>query len=138
MWELWELFHLQIPVITFSNSWNFTKCMQFYYSVTNSKGPLSRFFSFFSTYVHSLSHIVPQNPATSVYQSPIPTSSTMETTMLCWYFPPLTVVWSAFMQIAGETRGFTSCVSHLSEITILHCLLINVCKQLIHIFCPVF
>ena len=58
--------HLQITIIIFSNLRNFIKCMQFCYSVTNSKGPLSRLFTFFSTYVHCLQHIMPQSPVTSI------------------------------------------------------------------------
>ena len=66
--------------------------MQLYYSATNSVGPFSRIFSFFTLYVHSVSHTVPQNLATSVYQSPISTSFTRETSVLCLYFPLL--LWS--------------------------------------------
>lgn len=66
IWELWELSHLQITIIIFSNLRNFIKCMKFCYSVTNSKGPLSRLFTFFSTYVHCLQHIMPHSPVTSI------------------------------------------------------------------------
>ena len=55
-------------------------------------GPLSKIFRFFTLYVHSVSHTVPQNITTSVNQSPISTSFTRETGVLCLYFPLLTVV----------------------------------------------
>ena len=55
-------------------------------------GPLSKIFRFFTLYVHSVSHTVPQNITTSVNQSPISISFTRETGVLCLYFPLLTVV----------------------------------------------
>ena len=78
-------------------------------------GPLSRIFSFFTLYVHSVSHTVPQNLATSVYQSPISTSFTRETSVLCLYFPLLTMVqkFSSFQSL--------SCVQLFATLWITAC-----------------
>ena len=97
------------------SSCNFIKYVQLYYSATNSMGPLSRIFSFFTLYVHSVSHTVPQNLATSVYQSPISTSFTRETSVLCLYFPLLTMVqkFSSFQSL--------SCVQLFATLWITAC-----------------